>query len=198
MDYRDALIEVLADIEAAKVPDDLRETAFAMGLDLKLGLVKARPTLPAGATVMETQPPSADGQPKLLASGTGGAAAALASRLGVSVEDIGEVFDFDGSDPDLIVGTGKLSSGAAAATKEIAVLIAAARQATGEEWTPFAEIRAVADQYGKLDSANFASTMKELEDYFSFRSPSPRKREVKLNRPGWERASALVATLVAR
>lgn len=193
MEYRDVLIKVLEDLDAAKVPDGLREVAFTIGIETLIGG-------PSSLPPQTTQAPSLD--LTIPARGTAPAGdspgALLASRLGVSYADVTDVFNFGGDqDPELVVGSGKLPPQDAAATKEIAVLIAAARQGTGrEEWTPFSEIRSTCAQYGRLDTNNFASTMKELETYFSFRSPSPRKREVKLNRPGWERATALVTRLV--
>lgn len=193
MEFRDALMMTLADLEAAKVPDDLREVAFTLGMKARVeGSPLPPPQSPAGSPEQLVLPargtaPTADS-----------AGAQLASRLSASYEDVIEVFNFGEQGPELVVGSGKLPVQAAAATKEIAILIAAARQGTAmEEWTPFSEIRAACAQYGRLDSANFAGTMKELESFFSFRSPSPRKREVKLNRPGWERAADLVRHLVA-
>lgn len=194
MDYRAALISVLEDLEAASVPPELREAAFTRGLEAKLGGAMTAPPQPptaltpvVGAKIRDsTEVDLPDASPY----------AAVAARLGVSVEDGTEVFSFGEAGAELVVGSGKLPSQAASAAKEIAVLVAAARQSNGEEWTPFSAIRAVCEAYGRLDSTNFATTMKELEDVFSFRSPSRQKREVKLNRPGWERATALVNRLV--
>lgn len=192
MELRAALIQVLEDLEAAKVPEDLREVAFTLGMKSLLGE-------PSSLAVQTTQPPAQQlNVPALATAPTGDdPAAVLASRLSVSYEDITEVFGFSEKGPELIVGSGRLPTQASTAAKEIAILIAAARQGIAlEEWTAFADIRDACVQYGRLDTNNFATTMKELDPFFSFRSPSPRKREVKLNRPGWERASALVARLV--
>jgi hypothetical protein len=194
VEYRDVLIKVLDDLEAAKVPDDLREVAFTLGMKMLIGSPLSQPvqtsqtpplalTFPAKGT-----PPTADSPGAL-----------LSARLGVPYEDIIEVFNFSDSGPELVVGSGKLPGATAAATKEIAILVAAARQGIAlEEWTSFSSIREACQIYNRLDTNNFAGTMKEVEGYFSVRSPSPRKREVKLNRPGWERASELVARLVGR
>jgi hypothetical protein len=198
VDYREILIKVLEDLDAAEVPEDLREVAFTIGINTLLG---ATPQAPA-----PQQPAGSSSRPDEVtfpAQGTAPTAdspgAQLSARLGVPYEDVIEVFNFGDKGPELVIGSGRLPSQVAAATKEIAVLIAAARQGIGlEEWTAFGDIRDVCATYGRLDSANFASTMKELESYFGFRSPSPRKREVKLNRPGWERASELVMRLVGR
>jgi hypothetical protein len=191
--YRAALKEVLEDLDAAQVPQDLREVAFTLGMKALLGgssspllQTTSQPPLPQLNVPARGTAPTADSPGAL-----------LASRLGVTYEDVSEVFSFSEKGPELIVGSSKIPAQAAAAAKELAILIAAARQGTAlEEWTAFSDIRDALAQYGRLDSNNFATTMKELDAVFSFRSPSPRKREVKLNRPGWERATALVTRLV--
>lgn len=187
MNFREALISVQEDLEAAEVPNDLREIAFRLGMQAFLG----GPSSPTAQTAPQLNLP---------ALGTPGDSpgALLSTRLGVPYEDIMEVFNFGDSGPELVVGSGKLPSATSKATKDIAILVSAARQGTGlEEWTAFASIREACQIYNRLDTNNFASTMKEVEGYFSVRSPSPRKREVKLNRPGWERAAELVAQLVS-
>lgn len=195
MDYRDVLIKVLADLKAAEVPDDLREVAFTLGVKMLVG----GPSSPSVQTSLLAPPPQlkapALGTPPTIES----PGALLSTRLGIEYEDIVEVFNFAETGPELVIGSGRLPSATAAATKQIAVLVTAARQGIGlEEWTSFASIREACHAYGRLDTNNFASTMKEIEGYFSVRTPSPRKREVKLNRPGWEHASELVAELVGR
>lgn len=192
MQYRDALITVLEDLEAAKVPDDLREVAFTLGLKMLIG-APSSPIAPTSQVPPLELPVPAQGTMPTVDSPGG----LLACRLGVPYEDIMEVFNFSDNGPELVVGSGKLPPATAAATKQIAILVAAARQGIGlEEWTSFSAIREACRLYNRLDTNNFAGTMKEVEGYFSVRNPSPRKREVKLNRPGWEHASELVARLV--
>lgn len=190
--YRAALKEILEDLDAANVPPDLREVAFTLGMNVVLGTTSSPPAQTEPLSVRQVDAPTLGTAP------TGDSPAAmLAARLGVSYEDITEVFSFGEKGPELIVGSGKIPPQAAAAAKDIAILIAAARQGIAlEEWTAFSDIRDACSQYGRLDSNNFATTMKELDPYFSFRSPSPRRREVKLNRPGWEKAAASVKRLV--
>lgn len=190
--YRAALKEILEDLDAANVPPDLREVAFTLGMNVLLGTTSSPPAQTEPLPVRQLDAPALGTAP------TGDSPAAkLAARLAVSYDDITEVFGFGEKGPELIVGSGKIPTQAAAAAKDIAILIAAARQGTAlEEWTAFSDIRDACSQYGRLDSNNFATTMKELDAYFSFRSPSPRRREVKLNRPGWEKAAASVRRLV--
>jgi hypothetical protein len=195
-EYRAALIAVLDDLKQADVPAELLEIAFAKGLEFHLGAAPAamplqQPHQVGTPTVLQT--PGAPPDPAVVAPPI----EMLARRLSLPLEDVSEVFNFTDTGPELIVASGKLPRAAAAATKDIALLISAARQATGEEWTPVGAIRDVAETYGRLDSGNFATTLKEMQEVFGFRNASARKREVKLNRPGWERAAQLVQRLVA-
>jgi hypothetical protein len=188
--FLEALVQTLEDIQKANVPDDLREAAFKTGLTVNLGFEpreRGEPRLSISRPKEGT--PDSDEESPL---------SKLAARLGLAVEVVGDVYDDADGKIDLIVGSGKLPRHVAAASKDIALLVAAGRQGSEEEeWTPFSDIRQVCGQYGKLDSSNFATTMKEMQDVFGFRSPSARKREVRVNRPGWERAAALVARLAS-
>ena len=79
------------------------------------------------------------------------------------------------------------TSKTATATKQIALLIAGARQAAGiDEWTSWDQFRTVCADYKRLDSGNFAKTIREMEDVFRLRKESERKLAVTLARPGWE------------
>ena len=78
----------------------------------------------------------------------------------------------------------------ATATKEIALLVAGGRQAAGlEAWTSWDEIRRWCGEFKKLDSGNFAKTMREMDDVFNTRKESERKLQVRLAKHGWERVA---------
>ena len=64
-----------------------------------------------------------------------------------------------------------------------------------EDWTVWDEIRAVAADFKKLDSPNFAKTIREMDEEFNFRKASERKMLVALARPGWERLAAAIRRL---
>jgi hypothetical protein len=115
--------------------------------------------------------------------------------LKLDVAIIEEVYYVQDGEIKLALSTGKLESGKKAGTRQIALLLAAGRQAAGlEDHTSFDKIREVAEDYRRYDSPNFARTLSEMEDEFSFQGSS-RNRSVRVSRPGWEAASRLVNAL---
>jgi hypothetical protein len=130
--------------------------------------------------------------------GTGGTGslASLATKLGVSHDLVGEVYHIDSGNIKLIVASTKLESDKRAATRQVAVLVAAGRQGAGidADWTASKLIREACGDLGKLDSPNFANTLNAMGDVFSFQGKG-QSRKVKVIRPGFERATALVTEL---
>jgi hypothetical protein len=129
-------------------------------------------------------------------SGGTGSLGALATKLGVSRDLIGEVYHIESGDIKLIVASTKLESDKRAATRQVAVLVAAGRQGAGidADWTASKVIRDACGDLGKLDSPNFAKTLNSMGDVFSFQGKG-QSRKVKVIRPGYERATALVTEL---
>jgi hypothetical protein len=119
----------------------------------------------------------------------------VASRLRLDRAVVADVFDDSDGTIDVIVTPRKLDPTKARATKQLALLVVAARQAAElEEWTDVDEIRRLVEDYKKYDSANFASAIKEMHDDFRIKQVG-RKITVKLGRPGWDRAAELVRKL---
>lgn len=189
---RHVLVAALKDVEEADVPDDLREIAFAKAFELRAGTVRSVPATSAGGTPGEAAAvPATHGR----LDGHGDSLARVAQRLGISPETVAEVFDVHEGEIELIIPAGKLASRVATATKQIALLVAGGRQAAGiEDWTSLDKIRDVCVYFRRIDSGNFAKTVREMDEVFNFRNPSPRKIQVRLARPGWE----LVADEVRR
>jgi hypothetical protein len=182
------LIGAMKDVEDADVPEDLREIAFKEAIRLRetsAGLV------PGGDGALGT----GGGAPGGAAVVGDGAIAQIAARFGVDPAQVGEVFTERDGEVLLAIGTKALSSGKRPATKEIALLVAGARQATGEEWTSVNSIREWCETYGKYDNANFAKTIADMEDLFQFTGKGQR-REVRLRQPAWEAAGELVSRIV--
>ncbi len=125
----------------------------------------------------------------------GGLLDRVAARLRLDRAVVADVFDDSDGSIDVIVAPRKLDPAKARATKQLALLVVSARQAAElEEWTDVDEIRRLAEDYKKYDSANFASAIKEMQDDFRFKQVG-RKITVKLGRPGWERASEMIRRL---
>lgn len=177
-------------VTAAGVPDELRAIAFEKAIELLAvqgGLSSAAP--PAS-------PPTDTGSGSGASSGAAAADKTLdkiAKKLQVTKAAVEEVFHIDGESLALSIGTSKLPAQKSAGTKTIALLLAAGRQAGGwdAEWTAASDIRAVCDGFGRLDGPNFAGTIKEMDDEFSF-SGAKRSRKVKVKRKGFEDAAARV------
>jgi hypothetical protein len=192
-DIRTILQETLADLTAANVPDDLRPVAFETILIARLREDTGRASDPTVSKPLQLLAGGHDGDDFAPAPPM----ESIAQRLGLDIETVKEVFNVTTEgEIELVVPAAKLPAASAIATKDIALLVAAARQAGGgEEWTPFGAIRTVADDYRRLDSSNFATTIQDMKNFFAIRSSSPRKKEVRMTRPAWERASALVREL---
>jgi hypothetical protein len=181
---RDILIETLRDVEDGDVPEDLRGIAFEKVFELRAGTLRSGESASAGGVAGVGTPVSA-ARAELDAGGD--PVARIAQRLGLGAETVGEVFDVHEGEVELIIPAGKLPNRPATGTKQIALLVAGGRQAAGtEDWTSIDVIRQACSYFRRLDSPNFAKTIKEMDDVLNFRNPSPRKIQVRLARPGWE------------
>lgn len=181
----DEILREAADaVAASDVPEDLRSVAFAKAVDLIAGT----PTAINNFTEVDRHPNSV--QPKV--SYRGDQLEMISDKLDIELSIIQETFEAEDGIPQLIIARGKLANAKRAATKEIALLIAAARQAAEvEEWTESNTIRESVEMYGKYNKPNFASAISELEDDFSF-SGKGQSRKVKVRREGFKNAGALV------
>jgi hypothetical protein len=185
-EIKEMMMEVVKALEEAGVPDDLRVTAFERAFDALIGTPGE-----SSATTPAALPAAGDGTPPT----DGPSLASIAARLGLDPELVGEIYYVDGESLGLAVAASKFHAKKAAATQQIALLLAAGRQAGGwDEWTPASRVRDVAREYGRFDQANFATTMRRMGDVFSFRGRG-RDLEVRLTRPGYEQAATLARDL---
>lgn len=188
-DVSQILVGATKDVEDAEVPDDLREIAFREAIRLR----EASAGLTTGGADEGTGSGGGGGGG---GEATGeGAIPQIASRFGVDAARVGEVFTERDGEVLLAIGTKALSSGKRPATKEIALLVAGARQATGvEDWTSVDKIRGWCEEYGKYDGPNFAKTIADMDDLFQFTGKG-QKREVRLRQPAWEAAGELTGRI---
>jgi hypothetical protein len=182
-------------VKHANIPQALQPVAFEKAVDL---LVARADILPAAG--LPQRPGAATPSGVEPTRETGGTAedktlAKIAATLGLSPETVGDVYHVNGDMLALGVETSKLSPHNRVASKEIALLIAAGRQAGGwdPEWTAASVIRPVAEVYGKHDG-NFSTALKEMDDEFIF-SGSGAGRKVRLKRKGSENAVTLIKRL---
>jgi len=181
-DVSGILREAIRVVREAEIPEDLQSVAFSEAVRL----------------ISSSE--SLAGQPAAtIPAGEGTPLQHIATRLDLGVEVVSEVYFEDGDGINVGVAPRRLESATARATKQLALLVAAGRQAAGldaEGWTSTAEIRKVCRDFGKFDEGNFASTIREMQDHFNFRGKGL-QRQVRLTRGGWEAAQELVRSLVS-
>jgi hypothetical protein len=177
MDTKEILVEAARIVDDIGLPDELRAVGFGKAIDLV-----ARAKAPPGdASYVETSDELGS----------------IALKLGLPEESVHGIYHRDGDALGIGVAPVMLEKSPARATKQLALLLAAGRQAGGydEGWTTVGRIRDVCREFGRLDAPNFAGSITEMTDVFTFRGKGT-KREVHLTQPGWERARDLIRSLI--
>jgi hypothetical protein len=179
----DILKSILKALDDASVPSELRSVAFGKAFDYLAG----QPRVGGPGLGAPTQPAP---------SGSAAAVASIANKLKLENDVVREVFSVDGEKIQLVIPAGKLEKTKSGATRQICLLLAAARQAAGvdEEWTSSGTVREACVDYGRYDSPNFASAIQGLDDLVNIRGKG-QQREVRVNRRGYEEAATLVRRL---
>jgi hypothetical protein len=181
------LRDALKAVEDAQIPEDLRVMAFSKAFDSLSGGLPA-PSATSGSPAVPTA---------TMDSRIGSELGLIAEKLAIDAEATEATFDLDEGQLRLTVPARKFNAQKSRATKEIALLVAAGRQAAKlDERTEVRVIREVVSEYGKLDSANFAATVREMDEEFII-SGSGQQRRVKVNRAGFERAAELIKEIHA-
>lgn len=187
-------------VDEAELPEALRAHAFERTLDLLLaeaGLgapVEERSPLP--------RPPrdvlaAADAVAPVGAAGPEGPLDRIARKAGIAAEAAKGVYRLEHDGVSLVVADRRLDRNKATGARQITLLVAGGRQAAGfEEWTNLAHAREVCAVYNRLDSKNYAATVKSMADVFNFHGQGIR-REVRLTMPGWDEWADLVRRLAA-
>lgn len=184
-----ALKDALEALDAAQVPEDLREVAFARALDNLIGT----PARTAG-----TDTSVAEGSAGGPSGEADGPVANIASRLNIDVSTASRVFDVDEDGVHLVVPRGRFETSKLAATRQVAQLVVAARRAAGldQEWTSAEHVRRTADDKGVLDSPNFAKALADLDGQGMRIRGERQNREIKINDAGFEAAGKVAEQLV--
>ena len=183
MEITEALRAAKQAVEQADLPESWQERAYSEVLRVLLG--GGQPTV--GATVAA---PS-----RGVIAGSGSGLQKLAGRFGVSEEALADVFAIEDDVVTIHVGSGKLSTTKSKATREVALLMAAARQgaALDEDWTDISHVRNALTQYNRYDRGNFAKYLRDTQDVFNFKGKPV--SHIRLTRPGWEAATELIKNL---
>jgi hypothetical protein len=172
-------------VDAADLPADLRVAAFE----------KALATLLGDAPVSGPADQAGNGG----SAGPGEVAPAaknVAARLRVDEQEVTRVLEFDDGAVHILVPRSSLPKAKSEAIQQIALLVAAGRQAAGidaEGWTHQGHIREATEVLGVEDHSNFATHMKKLNGVRS--RGSGKTGELKMNAVGFEAAGDLIRRL---
>lgn len=178
-------------VEDAEVEQGLREVAFGKAFD---ALVNTIPSSAAGhASSGGRANTRAPGSPTSEAPPDGTTLLGkIAAKLKVSVSQVEGVYEERGGELHLAVPRGKLPDGKRPATREIALLVAAGRQAAElEEQTSTQTIRDECVNSGVLSKNHFAEDVASLGDYVAYKAVG-RGRELRVIRPGYDEAGKRV------
>lgn len=184
VEIKEALMLARASVEEADLPEPWQGRAFSEVLRHLLGgyAPTAAPAVARGEPIEATVPSAGSGL------------ARLAVRFGISEAALADVLDVEDDSVMLHVASSKISATKSKATREVALLIVAARQGAGidESWTDVAYVRDALQHYNRYDASNFSKYLRETEDVFNFRG---KPVQLRLTRPGWEAVMELVKTL---
>jgi hypothetical protein len=189
VEIKEILVDALRAVREAEIPTELQPIAFAKAIDLAAG-----PKMGGPAVDQSRQLPTNTGESSFE---SGDLLQRIATKLNLDRDIVSHVYY---ANPDgrleIVVSPSKLPPGYGPATRDLALLIAAGRQAAGidAEWTPADDIRQVAEHFKRLDGPNFATHIKQMEEVFLVRGTS-HKREVKMTAPAWVAATDLVKRL---
>jgi hypothetical protein len=179
------LTAALEAVTTARIPDDLRPVAFGRAVDLLSGTDSVSST-----NASSTQEQSNETTP------IGDQLAKIARRMGIEAKALAYIYEIDSEDVTLVVQRSKLSKDRTNASREVALLYAAARQATGIDngHTSSANIRQRVSDMGVLDESNFAAKLALMRDWFAMKGTGA-KREFKVTQHGYEEAGKLITRL---
>jgi len=119
----------------------------------------------------------------------------IATKLGVTREQVEEVYEIEREELRLIVTPAKLDASHKVGTEQVALLLAAGRQAAElADNTESKAIRDVVDDYGKADS-NFGKIISGMGQYFSLATEKSKNRPVRVRRSAFAAAGELVKSL---
>ncbi len=179
-------------VVAEQVDQATREAAFRLILEALLR--NGQPSLPPGSTHESAGTTSAQNDVALDAgyATSDQRAYAIADYLNISYDDALDLYDVDSAEPVLHVHPSKLADGRAAATREIALLVAAGRAALGLD-TGTQHVRDAVGRYKKLDSTNFGSTLSKMDQISVRGKTGSQNRLVRLRAIGVEAVRELAA-----
>lgn len=176
------LREAFDAVKAAELPTEVQGVALGKAVDLITGVRTA-----AQREVRKEE----------VLADPGDLLGKIEAKFRVNRELIEDTFEVEDGSLNLTIARTKLEALKTKGTKQIALLLAAGRQAAGlDDTTETKVIRTVAEEYGKLDPPNFASTIAEMTDSFII-SGTRADKTMKARRGTFEEAGRLITALLA-
>jgi hypothetical protein len=192
---RRAAAAALADVDALEASGEDRSILLKALLQARLPQAIGSTPLPSQASTASTYAAPAT-PPSTIHVEPGDMVGQISATLKVDRDLADLVYSMQDGEPHIVVSPKRIPSNKANATRQLAQLVAASRQASGlEEWTSVGNIRKVVTDYGRLDSGNFASYLQGLDGVALLRGKG-QQREVKITKPGFEATGDLIRTLV--
>jgi hypothetical protein len=189
-DVRQAAAAALADVDALGVAAEDRSTVLKALLQARLGGFAPNVPNPKVEDGQIQDLSNLGGTPEVIQPGD--VLSKIAAGLKVDRDALELIYALQEGEPHVVVSAKKISTNKALAVRQLGQLIAAARQiAALEEWTSAATIRKVVQDYGRLDSANFAASIQQMDNVAVIRGKG-QQREVKITKPGLEATAELI------
>jgi len=190
-ELRRAAAASVADVDALNLEGEDRSIVLKALLQARLGDSTAIAVPPrGGGSASVASKAAVTHQPD-----SGDVLGRVAQVLQVEREALDMVYAVEDGEPALVVSAKKIATNKSAGARELAQLVAAARQAAGiEEWTSASTIRAVVSEYGRLDSNNFASSIQAMDNIAVLKGKGL-QREIKITRPGLESTADFIRSI---
>lgn len=121
----------------------------------------------------------------------------IADALGMTADQIAEIYYFDGENLKLLVGRKQLPSSASSGTQHIAALVAAGRQAMGfdENGTEFELIKPVLKTHNVFNAKNWTTYIKQLGSKFIY-DGAGKQQTIKLTNKAYDVVAEIARTYV--
>ena len=173
---------------------DLRPIAFERVLNHLLGDGSTQPQGVTTATAQKVAPASELIDTSLATEQQ--RVDAAARYFDIDPEQVHELFNLKGEEPQLVLHSNKLAKGYAAAVREIAFLVCGIRTATGLD-TGSQHIKQAAADLGKLDAPNFMTTLGNMKEIAVLGKQGSPNRAIRMRVTGAEAARPLAQRLVS-
>jgi hypothetical protein len=196
---RTAARSAVDDVNSLNLSPSDRPVVLGLILATRLGLVSGVAAAVSAAPV----PAPASAAVQTVKAGApipeGDLIAKIAAALKLDHELAERIYDVKDGELGYVISARRLAADKANATRQLAAIVAAGRQAAGlEDWTPVSVVREVVHDFGKLDAANFAGYIAKLDkdDAYLVRGKGA-NREIKVTRSGLDPVGELLTSLLS-